>query len=253
MTPVVKLLRLMDGEKPAMGKIYDRMFLIGQKIEKSTVSWKDKAAKVHSERWEYLHSEFHAAGYAMDPEFQHLAKDMDEATQNGLINVVEKICYRDVLAEAEDPNEARKTITMDNAVVQTRVEKTMEELATYQQREGVFTKLFVINNAKTMPPATWWAMYCKHLAFLSSVARRVLAQPCCASAAERNWSIYGQIKTKERSRMGHAKSDKLVYCHEALHLKNKLQNAGYKQDTEKWDTDDSDSDDESDGEQDLKV
>ena len=33
MTPVVKLLRLMDGEKPAMGKVYDRMFMIGQKIE----------------------------------------------------------------------------------------------------------------------------------------------------------------------------------------------------------------------------
>ena len=32
MTPVVKLLRLMDGEKPAMGKVYDRMFMIGQKI-----------------------------------------------------------------------------------------------------------------------------------------------------------------------------------------------------------------------------
>ena len=51
---------------------------------------------------------------------------------------------------------------------------------------------------------------------LSSVARRVLAQPICASAAERNWSVYGAIKTTARSRLGHAVSDKLVYCHEAL-------------------------------------
>ena len=65
-----------------------------------------------------------------------------------------------------------------------------------------------------MAPATWWATYGKHLPLLSYVARRMLSQPCCASAAERNWSVYGQIKTAARSRMGHAVGDQLVYCHE---------------------------------------
>ena len=109
---------------------------------------------------------------------------------------------------------------------------------------------YVVNGAKTMAPASWWAMHGKHLPHLSSVARRVLAQPICASAAERNWSVYGAIKTTARSRLGHAVADKLVYCHEALHLQSKLQKASYKQVAEKWDTD-SDSD-ESD-EEDLKV
>ena len=77
----------------------------------------------------------------------------------------------------------------------------------------------------------------------------MLAQPVCASAAERNWSVYGAIKTAARSRLGHAVSDKLVYCHEALHMKQKLQSASYEQRAEKWDTD-SDSD-ESDDENDL--
>ena len=95
MTPVVKLLRLCDGEKPAMGKIYDRMFMLGDRIEKSTVSWKEKAAEIHAERWEYLHSPFHAAGYALDPEFMEMQKDMDEATQDGLMTVVERLCLLD--------------------------------------------------------------------------------------------------------------------------------------------------------------
>ena len=73
----------------------------------------------------------------------------------------------------------------------------------------------------------------------------------CASAAERNWSVYGKIKTEQRSRMGHAVADKLVYCHEALHLKQKLQSAAYQQAAVKWDTD-SDSD-QTDDESDLKV
>ena len=47
----------------------------------------------------------------------------------------------------------------------------------------------------------------------------VLAQPVSASAAERNWSVYGQIMTPARSRMHHARADKLEYCHKALHLR----------------------------------
>ena len=61
-----------------------------------------------------------------------------------------------------------------------------------------------------------------------------------------------RIKSKERAQLGHAKSDKLVYCHEALHLKEKAQHAGYKTLVEKWDTD-SDSSDGSDDELDLAV
>ena len=93
-------------------------------------------------------------------------------------------------------------------------------------------------------------MYCKHRPHLSSVARRVLAQPICASAAERNWSVYGAIKTSARSRLGHGVADKLVFCHEALHLRGKLQTAAYKQAAEKWD---SDSDSDESDEEDLKV
>ena len=47
-----------------------------------------------------------------------------------------------------------------------------------------------------------------------------------------------------------AVADKRVYCHEALHLKGKLQTAGYKQAVEKWDTD---SDSDSSDEEDLKM
>ena len=52
--------------------------------------------------------------------------------------------------------------------------------------------------------------------------------------------------------MGHAVGDKLVYCHEALHLKKKLQTASYEQKAEKWDTD-SDRRQGSDDEKDLAV
>ena len=64
-----------------------------------------------------------------------------------------------------------------------------------------------------------------NIPLIAAVARRVLTQPVCASAAERNWSVYGRNKNDTTIRMGHAVADKRVYCHEALHLKQKLQSA----------------------------
>jgi len=72
-------------------------------------------------------------------------------------------------------------------------------------------------------------MYGKHLPTLSKIAQCVLAQPVSASAAERNWSIYGQVKSKVRNRLGHHVADRLVYCQKALHLRDKLQCTSYRQ------------------------
>ena len=127
----------------------------------------------------------------------------------------------------------------------------MVQLATYQQRDGIFGKHFVKNNAKTMAPATWWSQYGKVVPLLSSVACTVLAQTVCASPAERNWSVYGHIKTAYRSRLQHGTANKLVYSHETLHLRTKRQKAGFKEKVVKWESD-SDSD-ESDDEKDFMV
>eukprot|EP00965_Chrysotila_dentata_P109552 3621041-Pleurochrysis_carterae.AAC.1 len=72
-----------------------------------------------------------------------------------------------------------------------------------------------------MPPASWWASCGKRLPAISKIAQRELSQPVSASAAERNRSIYGQINSNVRNRLGHEVADKLVYCHEAIHLADK--------------------------------
>lgn len=96
-----------------------------------------------------------------------------------------------------------------------------------------------------MTPGAWWATYGKHIPSLASVACSVLAQPVCASACERNWSIYGQIKRANRTRLRHHVADKLVFCHEALHMRKNLSKASSKQKAVKWDSD-TDSDDSDD-------
>ena len=58
-------------------------------------------------------------------------------------------------------------------------------------------------------------------------------------------SVYGQIRSSQRSRLKHATADKLVYTHETLHLEQKMQDAGWAPDLERWasDTDSEGSED----------
>ena len=122
--PILKLLRAMDGNKPMIGKIYDRMFMIGERIkslEGKGVSWASVMAEKHADRWEYLHSPFHAAAYALDPEFCETVGELDAATQEGLMTVLERMCLRDVIMSAPDPEAAISSITISSPQVVSRV------------------------------------------------------------------------------------------------------------------------------------
>jgi hypothetical protein len=136
------------------------------------------------------------------------------------MTVLERMCLRDAIMSAPDPEAAITSVTASSPHVVSMVAQVEREFAIYQRREGVFSV------RRCLPP-------------------RILAQPCAASAAERNWSIYGQVRSEQRSRMKHAVADKLVYAHEALHLEQKMQSAGWAADIERWESDtDSDGSDE---------
>ena len=205
------------------------------------VSWQPKLLQIHADRWEYLHSDMHAAAYALDPEFIATAGKLDGPTQEGLMNVISKLSLRDALLAAEDPDAAVLTLNLKSPEVFQREAQAHRELAIYQRNEGIFTSPSVLFNAKNLEPAAWWGLYAKQLPLLCSFAQVILSQPAAASAAERNWSIYGSIQSERRTRMGHVVADKLVYCHEAIHLAAKLQDAGYENKPAEWDDSDSDS------------
>lgn len=240
MTPITKTLRMCDGDKPVMGKIYDRMFMLAEKTRNMNLPWASQAAARIDERWEYLHSYMHGAGYAFDPEFFEHRQSWDTAVKNGVEELIERVCLREAMKKTDDPV-ARSRLTAESDEVAQVVADCEAQLSEFVQGLGPFTKKKVLINAKRLAPAAWWDRYCAHLPLLSQVAKAVLSQVVCSSSAERNWSIYGRIKHKGRSVIGHSKGDKLVYCHEAIHLKNKLGNSHYQVGTEKWDTD-SDSD-----------
>jgi hypothetical protein len=60
--------------------------------------------------------------------------------------------------------------------VEDLVAATLDELAIYQDKKGIFAQGYVLKAARTMAPALWWATFAKHLPKLQAVAHTVLSQ-----------------------------------------------------------------------------
>jgi hypothetical protein len=163
---------------PIAGKVYVAMFNYGQELEAlrdSTSKYcprikvsAQKYAQVHAiweKCWEMLHSDMHAAGYVLDPEYQSSdnGQHSNVEVMRGFHNIVEKL-----LPDGEDQV------------------KAIEQLAKYRNSEGEFDRLFVKASAKKLSGWKWWVEFGSKCPELQSVAQKVLSQISCTSACERN-------------------------------------------------------------------
>lgn len=101
--PIVCLLRLLDGNKPCLSLVYSQMHRSIQSVEELTdkgVAWAAEAKTFVERRWEYLHSDFHAAAYALDPRYIEHVNDLDQYCMEGLFRVFRRMCIRDCILKA---------------------------------------------------------------------------------------------------------------------------------------------------------
>ena len=107
-----------------IGNVYDRMFLVGERLRKmeAKVAWAAAMSEKHAARWESTsNSPFHAAAYALDPEFLSTAGEFDAATMEGLMTVVERMCLRDEIMASGDQDRAWRELTVSSPGVVARV------------------------------------------------------------------------------------------------------------------------------------
>eukprot|EP00253_Pinus_taeda_P022909 PITA_22909 len=96
--PLVKVLRMVDGERLAMGFIYEAMDQAKEQIKRS---YKDKVAKygpiwaIIDERWNnQLHRPIHAAGYFLKPQYHYktqAAGALSGEVRDGLIDYIDRM------------------------------------------------------------------------------------------------------------------------------------------------------------------
>lgn len=60
-------------------------------------------------------------------------------------------------------------------------------------------------------------------------------QGASASKAERNWKVYGRIKTPARAAMSHEKADKRVFLYNILQLKGRTDKSAWCPPLIEWD------------------
>jgi hAT family C-terminal dimerisation region len=187
-----RVLRLVDGATPVMGKVYHCGLLIQTQLEKGiqglTLGQLYSVKALWDERWEQLHSPLHAAGIALDPEFRRHAAVGDHEVVSGLHEVIDLM-----LPDADE-----------------RVMALIQYDA-YIKGTGVWARETVWAAAAKMPAHVWWATYGTSCKQLSLVAQRVLSQVSSACSCERNWSTYKFVHSKLRNRLAPKRAESLVY------------------------------------------
>ena len=81
--PIVCFLRLLDGNKPCLGKVSYKMSLVLDTVEKmeDKVPWAKEVKHLVMSRWEYMHSDMHAFAYVVNPEYADHVDNLDEYCQ----------------------------------------------------------------------------------------------------------------------------------------------------------------------------
>eukprot|EP00253_Pinus_taeda_P014881 PITA_14881 len=181
--PLVKVLRMVDGEKLAMGYIYEAM---DQAKEQIRAAYKDRLAK-YGRIWEIidnrlnnqLHRPIHVAGYFLKPMYHYknrLGDLHDGEVRAGLIDCLERMVPTHV-----DQLEIHRQLTV------------------FTMAGGTFGKNLAKMARDVDQPAHWWESFGCQYPQLQRFAIRVLSQTCSASGCERNSSVFERIHTKKRN------------------------------------------------------
>ena len=156
---------------------------------------KDELRDTFRKRWDNFASPLHAAGFALDPEFQGVRFSAE------VMRGLRKVC-KTMLS-----NEEAKSAMLGHAA--------------YVAKEGDFGETMVLELTKDMPTYQWWIQHGGQYRALQRVAVRVLAMISGAGACERVWSTYDFVHSKKRNRLAPERASDLVYVFTNLRLLKK--------------------------------
>ncbi|KAH1206540.1 hypothetical protein GmHk_16G046961 [Glycine max] len=205
MAPLVKVLRLVDGErKSAMGYIYEAMDKAKETIIKSFNNNESKYKDVFAiidKRWNcQLHRPLHAAAHFLNPEFFYDNTDLefDFEVTNGLFECIKKLISQFDVQQ-----------------------KILTELHLYKIGVEHFGSDFAMAQRKTHSPTYSWRIFGSQTPNLQKLAIKILSLTCSASGCERNWSVFEQIHSKKRNRLEHKRLHDLVFVKYNQQLKQR--------------------------------
>ena len=222
--PLLILLRLFDSDVPCAGKVYYKVYELGENLKAYNGANKAQRERAYAsliERWRLFHCPTQAAGFALDPEYwgPEYAQEKNDEVMDG---------FRDMCKHVHHGNPEKAAIAFG-------------QWSAYKDKDGPFGKPDASMNAKRLPAHKWWRLYGAFVPELQTVAMRCLAQVCSSSSTERVNSEGAHIKNLKQNRMYTTTMSRHLYVYHNLRLLDKVCDAEYSEVSVAWDED---SDDE---------
>jgi hypothetical protein len=200
--PLVKVLRMVDGDKAQMGYIYEAQDTAQKSIRAKFQGRDDDCLSVCENMdfgWQLeFYRPLHAAGYYLNPAFFYdKSLHVNVGLTEGLFQCIERMSPDDT----------------------TRV-SIVQQLQEYKNASGLFGSAVVIRLRKIVSPSLWWENFGSETPDLQKFAVRVLSQICNASRCEHSWTMKN-LHSKKRNRLAQKRMNDLVFVQYNLRLRHK--------------------------------
>ncbi|CAN6483923.1 unnamed protein product [Victoria cruziana] len=198
--PLVKVLRMVDGDGSTMGYVYEALHRAKEAIK----SFHENNVERFMPLWEIIDACWHnelqspliaAAAYLNPHLFYDNIVTMNAEIRVGLEKVIQKMAPQS-----------------DSAQV-------AQELTRYHARDRKIFSGIGVDLLRTAHPRIWWEMCGSDIPILQSLAIKILSQPCSASACERNKSALKTSHVKKRNNLEPKALNNLVHMRMNLQLK----------------------------------
>ena len=216
--PAIKLARVGDSAKPTMGMVLDAWNQAGDRINELPMATTAPNSRIrqiqalYADRRKAALNALHYAAYALEPSF--LSKDIfsDESVMEGLNSIIH-------------------TMSSAHPLKDEAATRAIREFHIYRAKQGLFARDTVSSMIDKMPSFQWFQQYGASVPHLQWFAVRILAMQSGGAAPERFYSKLGWIKNKRRNRLGHEKTEKLLFVHLNLVLKHKIEKLEFEEAT----------------------
>ncbi|XP_020195159.1 uncharacterized protein [Aegilops tauschii subsp. strangulata] len=189
--PLVKVLRLADGDGPSMASMYGELISAKREIkvavENSEKHYLVITNAMNTKMSGRLDSPLHMAAYILNPKYSYADPSIftDVEVVAALMEVMETFYYDDDIKQ-------NKVFNID--------------FTKFKKKEGMFGKVAALKAMENnnFDAADWWPT-------LQHMAIRILNLTTSSSGCERNWSTFEMVDAKRRNKLDVACRDNLVY------------------------------------------
>ncbi|KAH7288138.1 hypothetical protein KP509_31G014000 [Ceratopteris richardii] len=181
--PLVHLLRVVDSMDPCIGKSLKKLVQEEEKYE--------EISSICVRRWNAYYSPLHAAAFMVDPEFQDKKQYVDP--------------------ERLVPDNASRRLIRD-------------QLSKYRtMKDASFSCADAQEDRFRVGAALWWEYFGFDGPEFQQLAIRILSQACTTSCLEQLWSVYRDVASEKRNRLGVQRASDLVFVSANLRMLRKTQ------------------------------